>query len=52
MRFENLDPRMRDVETAHDRCVLPEIYIVARLDGRAEVAPARPAVGLPHQTMN
>lgn len=34
MKFEELDTRMRIFETAHDHCVLPEIYIVVRLDGR------------------
>lgn len=34
MKFDELDERMRVFETAHDHCVLPGIYIVARLDGR------------------
>ncbi|BAY21079.1 tRNAHis guanylyltransferase family protein [Calothrix sp. NIES-2100] len=34
MKFDELDSRMRIFETAHDYCVLPGIYIVARLDGR------------------
>lgn len=34
MKFDELDSRMRIFETAHDHCVLPGIYIVARLDGR------------------
>ncbi|MBD2165366.1 guanylyltransferase [Calothrix membranacea FACHB-236] len=34
MKFDELDNRMRVFETAHDHCVLPGIYIVARLDGR------------------
>jgi tRNA(His) 5'-end guanylyltransferase len=34
MRFDELDERMRIFETAHDLCVLPGIYMVARLDGR------------------
>ncbi|HLP88062.1 MAG TPA: tRNA(His) guanylyltransferase Thg1 family protein [Nostocaceae cyanobacterium] len=34
MKFDELDSRMRVFETAHDYCVLPGIYIVARLDGR------------------
>ncbi|WP_427158168.1 tRNA(His) guanylyltransferase Thg1 family protein [Aliinostoc sp. HNIBRCY26] len=34
MKFDELDTRMRVFETAHDHCVLPGIYIVARLDGR------------------
>lgn len=35
MKFDELDVRMRVFETAHDHCVLPGIYIVARLDGRS-----------------
>ena len=34
MKFEELDRRMRVYETAHDHCVLPGIWMVARLDGR------------------
>ncbi len=34
MKFDDLDAKMRVFETAHDHCVLPGIYIVARLDGR------------------
>ncbi|MGL6344121.1 MAG: tRNA(His) guanylyltransferase Thg1 family protein [Waterburya sp.] len=34
MRFEELDTRMRVYETALDYSVLPNIYMVARLDGR------------------
>ena len=32
MKFDELDARMRVYETAHDHCVLPGIYIVARLE--------------------
>ncbi len=35
MKFEELDNRMRVFETAHDHCVLPGLYIIARLDGRS-----------------
>ena len=35
MKFDELDKKMRVFETAHDLCVLPGIYIVARLDGRS-----------------
>ncbi len=35
MKFDELDAKMRVFETNHDICVLPEIYIVARLDGRS-----------------
>ena len=34
MRFEELDTRLRIYETAHDLCVLPEMFIAVRLDGR------------------
>ena len=34
MKFDELDERMRQFETAHDHCVLPGIFMVARLDGR------------------
>lgn len=34
MRFEELDTKMRVFETAHDYCVIPQTYIVVRLDGR------------------
>jgi tRNA(His) 5'-end guanylyltransferase len=34
MKFDELDQRMRVFETAHDLCVLPGIFMVARLDGR------------------
>jgi tRNA(His) 5'-end guanylyltransferase len=34
MKFNDLDQKMRVYETAHDCCVLPNIYIVARIDGR------------------
>jgi tRNA(His) guanylyltransferase len=34
MNFDELDARMRVYETAHDHCVLPNIHMVARIDGR------------------
>lgn len=34
MKFDDLDQKMRVFETSHDHCVLPRIWIVARLDGR------------------
>lgn len=34
MKFDELDQKMRVFETAHDLCVLPEMYMVARIDGR------------------
>jgi hypothetical protein len=34
MKFDELDERMRVFETAHDLCVLPGIWMVARLDGK------------------
>jgi tRNA(His) 5'-end guanylyltransferase len=35
MNFDDFDTKMRRFETAHDHCVLPGIYMVARLDGRS-----------------
>jgi tRNA(His) guanylyltransferase len=35
MKFDELDAKMRVFETAHDICVLPTVYMVARLDGRS-----------------
>ncbi len=35
MKFNDLDLKMRVYETSHDRCILPDIYIVARIDGRS-----------------
>lgn len=35
MKCDDLDARMRIFETAHDYCVLPDIHMVARLDGRS-----------------
>ncbi|WP_375560790.1 tRNA(His) guanylyltransferase Thg1 family protein [Bernardetia sp. OM2101] len=34
MKFDDLDKRMRIYETNSDICVLPQIYMVARIDGR------------------
>ena len=34
MKFDELDKKMRVYETIHDYCFLPDIFIVARLDGR------------------
>ena len=34
MKFDDLDAKMRVFETAADHCVLPGVYMVARLDGR------------------
>jgi tRNA(His) 5'-end guanylyltransferase len=34
MNFDELDRSMRIYETTHDHCVLPNLYMVARLDGR------------------
>jgi tRNA(His) 5'-end guanylyltransferase len=34
MTFDDLDARMRRFETAHDHCVLPGLFMIARLDGR------------------
>jgi tRNA(His) guanylyltransferase len=35
MKFDELDAKMRVFETAHDICVLPKMFMVARLDGRS-----------------
>ncbi|MCC9606140.1 hypothetical protein LOC68_19365 [Blastopirellula sp. JC732] len=35
MKFDQLDKKMRVFETASDLCVLPGMYMVARLDGRS-----------------
>ncbi len=34
MKFDDLDGWMRIFETAHDHCVLPGMFMVARIDGR------------------
>jgi len=34
MKFDDLDNKMRVYETTADYCVLPDIYIAARIDGR------------------
>ena len=34
MKFDELDNKMRVYETAHDHCVLPGMYMIARIDGR------------------
>src|SRR5690242_12398486 len=34
MKFDDLDAKMRVFETAHDLCVLPDLFMVARIDGR------------------
>jgi tRNA(His) guanylyltransferase len=35
MKFDELDKKMRVFETAHDICVLPSMFMVARIDGRS-----------------
>lgn len=35
MKFDELDTKLRVYETSHDFCVLPNMYMVARLDGRS-----------------
>lgn len=35
MKFDELDKKMRVFETNHDVCVLPGVYMVARIDGRS-----------------
>lgn len=34
MKFDELDQKLRIYETASDQCVLPGMYMVARIDGR------------------
>ena len=34
MKFKELDKKLRVFETASDFCVLPELFMVARIDGR------------------
>lgn len=35
MKFDELDAKMRIYESAHDYCVAPELYMIARIDGRS-----------------
>lgn len=35
MKFDDLDTKMRIYETSQDRSVLPNMYIIARIDGRS-----------------
>lgn len=35
MKFDDLDARLRVFETAGDTCVLPGVFMVARIDGRS-----------------
>ncbi|MEQ9299040.1 MAG: tRNA(His) guanylyltransferase Thg1 family protein [Cyclobacteriaceae bacterium] len=35
MKFDELDKKLRVYETSHDFCVPPNIYMVARIDGRS-----------------
>lgn len=34
MKFDDLDHKMRIYETSSDACILPEMFMIARLDGR------------------
>lgn len=34
VKFDELEKQMRIFETAHDHCVLPGLFMVARIDGR------------------
>lgn len=34
MNFDELDKRMRRFETSLDQIILPELYMVVRIDGR------------------
>jgi len=35
MKFDELDKKMRIFETAHDLYIIPNIFLIARIDGRA-----------------
>lgn len=35
MKFDDFDKQMRVYEESLDQCIIPDIYIVARLDGRS-----------------
>ena len=35
MNFDELDEKMRKYEQSVDQIILPEIYMVARIDGRS-----------------
>ena len=35
MKFDDLDKKMRVFETSADLCVLPGMFMVARMDGRS-----------------
>ena len=35
MRFDDFDKQMRIYEESLDQCIIPDMYIVARLDGRS-----------------
>ena len=35
MKFDELDTKLRVFETAHDLCVMPGLFMVARIDGRS-----------------
>ena len=35
MNFDELDKKMRVYEQSIDQCILPDMYLVARLDGRS-----------------
>lgn len=45
MTFDDLDQRLRQFETAHDHCVLPGLYMVARIDGRGFTRLTKEVVG-------
>jgi tRNA(His) 5'-end guanylyltransferase len=33
MKFDDLDAKMRVYETSYDCCILPEMYMLARING-------------------
>lgn len=45
MKLDDLDSKLRQYETAHDFCVLPGMYIVARIDGRSFTRLTKETIG-------
>lgn len=46
MKFDDLEKKMRVFETAADLCVLPGMFMVARLDGQSEQQATKRLLGL------
>lgn len=45
MKFDDLDKAMRIYETSHDHCVLPNVFMVARIDGRSFTKLTKETIG-------